>query len=214
MLQQLTYPSAWLMVAPPNSGKSYFIRYMLTELLQKKKFQYGAIFSGSSFNDDYDWYDDSLVWEYSEAKLRKIVEVQMAAKERDGAFPPIFVVFDDCLGSNFATPWFVGFMSKYRHYNITLIFAIQRLKTLKSPIIYSCARYVVLFYNESDADIKTLYDNVATGVAASWRELKTLIAARCTDHACLIIDRACTDKTKKCIRYRAGKQKNLKFEFG
>ncbi|PRP85249.1 hypothetical protein PROFUN_07019 [Planoprotostelium fungivorum] len=70
-------------------------RHMITDLLLKKKFKYGIVFASAAFNDDYAWLDDTSV----------------AAKETAGAFPPCFVVFDDVLGSNFATPWFVNLIA-------------------------------------------------------------------------------------------------------
>lgn len=214
-IAQFTYPSLWLLVAPPGSGKSYFIRHMITELLLKNKFKYGVVFASAAFNDDYNWLDDASVHSgYDENILKSLIQLQVAAKEQTGAFPPCFVVLDDCLGANFATPWFVNLVGKYRHYNITMIFAVQRLKSLKSPILYSCCKYAIIFYNESESDLKILYENVAGGIAKSWRDLKTLIATQCQDHACLIVDRATADRAKKCLRYRApSRQKNIKFTF-
>lgn len=214
-LTKLVYPSMWVVLAPPGSGKSYFLRHMFTELLLKKKFKYGMVFANACFNDEYSWLDESHVHsEYTEDKLKQIVDFQKAAKAESGEFPPAFIIFDDCAANAFHTPYFVRFASLYRHLNLTVVFSIQRLKSLKSPMIYSCCRYAVIMYNESDSEIKILYENVATGITKSWRELKTKIADNCQDRHMLIINRAESDRAKKCIRYRApNKQKEIRFEF-
>ena len=214
-LTKLTYPSMWLVLAPPGSGKSYFLRHMFTELLLKRAFRYGVVFANACFNEEYEWLDEGHVHsDYTEEKLRQIVEFQKAAKEQTGEFPPAFIIFDDCAANAFHTPYFVRFASLYRHLNLTVVFSIQRLKSLKSPMIYSCCRYCVVFYNESDADIKILHEHVAGGLTPSWRGLKTLIAEQCQDRHCLIVNRAESDRAKKCLRYRApAKQKKVRFVF-
>jgi hypothetical protein len=54
-------PSCYLFVGKSYSGKSHFIRFLLLEMLKKKVFALGLVFTGSSFNSDFDFLDKKYI---------------------------------------------------------------------------------------------------------------------------------------------------------
>ena len=123
-------PNITFICAPPKSGKSYLIKYLLNELFRKKKLKYGIEFIGSKYNGDFDFLSSKYVHsKYDENVLKKFYNIQIKQIQKKGKAPPAFIIFDDMLGSlNFNTGFIAELVPKYRHPNFTMIFTSQYLK--------------------------------------------------------------------------------------
>ena len=47
-----------------GKGKSYMIRYLLSDMLQKKKVKFGLVFTRTKGNNGYDFLPDEKVMQY------------------------------------------------------------------------------------------------------------------------------------------------------
>ena len=56
-------PNISLICAPHASGKTYLVKYLLTDLYKKKKINYGIVFCSTSFNkDNFDYIPDNYLY--------------------------------------------------------------------------------------------------------------------------------------------------------
>lgn len=200
-------PAIFLFLASPGSGKTYFIKYLITEFCRKKKFRYGLVFTNT---DDYDKFlPDGYVHRiYNENILKKLIKLQ-----RENGNAPCFVVFDDCLSFNFNTPFFNRFISEYRHYNISIFIGVQHLLALKNPLIYQCATYVFIPHNDSKREIKIIYDQFGSGLWKSQKDLAANIDIQCKNYVNLVINTRETDKKKKLMTMKAPEYKKMRIEY-
>ena len=129
-------PNITIVCTPPNSGKSYLIKYLLTELFRHKKFKYGIVFCPTKFNGSYDFLPKEYIHsQYKENTLIKFYNLQIKQHKDKGKAPPAFVVFDDCIGSvNFDSDIMKKLASTYRLSNMTLIFATQYIYRIPTTI--------------------------------------------------------------------------------
>jgi ABC-type dipeptide/oligopeptide/nickel transport system ATPase component len=57
-----------------GSGKSFLLRNVIYQFSNKNFFKFGCVFTGTSFNTDYEFMPDGSVHsDYSEAKLEKYI---------------------------------------------------------------------------------------------------------------------------------------------
>ena len=88
-----------IMVGKSKKGKSYFLRYLLTDRLSSGKLKWGLVFTKTKFNGDYKFLPDKRVTQgYNENTLLKYVDNLKNIKEDNGTIEPNFIVFDDLVG--------------------------------------------------------------------------------------------------------------------
>lgn len=147
-------PFLLTIVAPVRSGKTVF----LNNLIYNPHFGYKKIFSNiyflspTVFNDDSGRFikeDDEIVkisdhLENLDGILQSIVELQDAeGDEKEN----ILIILDDCLGFlKKQNGFFNNFMSRYRHYKISLIITTQHFKAL-SVINRINTGYYIFFHS-------------------------------------------------------------------
>ena len=83
-------PNVSLICAPPDSGKTYLVKYLLTQLYKKKKVNYGIVFCSTSFNtENYDYipdnylhsnYDENLILNLMNIRQQQIYMVKKKQK--------------------------------------------------------------------------------------------------------------------------------------
>src|SRR4051812_10236212 len=93
------YGALYVCVGKSLKGKSYLVRYLLTEKLLHGKLRYGLVFTRTPFTGDFDFLPKTRVIEgYKESILRKYINNLRTIKEKEGNVPPNFLVFDDLVG--------------------------------------------------------------------------------------------------------------------
>jgi hypothetical protein len=143
-------------------GKSYFVRYLLTDMLSIGKLKFGLVFTRTKFNGDYKFIPDKRVIEgYNEDILKKYVNNLRAICEKEGSIAPNFLIFDDLIGVlNNQTQWFSNFMSIFRHTNTTIFICAQYLmgRNAISPLMREQTNYCVMFQSRTKRTLENLFE--------------------------------------------------------
>lgn len=122
-----TKPAIFLFVGKPGSGKSTAIRSIMYQYAKAGYFKSGICFC-PSLNEDYDFLEDKrIVREYSNEKLAAYIQALHKKRvEKKEPLEPNFLILDDCMGLlNHDIPIINNFWSRFRHYNTTVILAVQ-----------------------------------------------------------------------------------------
>lgn len=153
----------FVLVGKSGRGKSYFIRYLLTERVVNDGWEFGLVFCKTKFNGDYDFLPDDKVFQgYNEEILEKYVENLQAIKKKKGKVPPNFIIFDDLVGVlNNQTDFFNNFISVHRHTNTNILIAVQYLAGRKaiSPIMREQTSYAIMFQSRTKRTLEKLYES-------------------------------------------------------
>jgi hypothetical protein len=118
-------PGLIIVCGMQGGGKSHLIRYLMHE--NRKKFDWGIVFSNTSFSaDNFDYIDKRFVHaKYDEDVLANLKSIHEQLVEK-GKKPSAFVIFDDCLfGPQWRSAEFLSLMTQLRHYGITCIISCQ-----------------------------------------------------------------------------------------
>ncbi len=172
----------WVCVAKSGKGKSYFVRYLLTDRLSTGRWKYGLVFTRTKFNGDYDFLPDNRVIEgYNENILRRYMNnLRKIAKEKGKeSLPHNFIVFDDLQGVlNNQTNWFNNFLATFRHTNTNLIVCNQYLsgKNAVSPIAREQTNYAVMFKSRTRRTLENLYESYG-GLFPKFNDFKSYFMA-------------------------------------
>ena len=81
----------YVFVGKSGKGKSYLIRYLLSAMLQKKKVNFGLVFTRTKFNNDYDFLPDDKVMQYDEEILQNYVNNLEEMNKKKKKFHPILL---------------------------------------------------------------------------------------------------------------------------
>ena len=93
-------PQIVVCVGRPRMGKSNAVKYfLLKNILNKKIFKFGIVFTRTKFNDDYKYIPDKYIYtEYKPELLKKYMNGLEKLKKKTGTIPPNFVIMDDQQG--------------------------------------------------------------------------------------------------------------------
>ena len=112
-----------------GSGKSFLLRNLIYQFSKNNMFKFGTVFTGTSFNSDYDFMPkESVHDDYSEAKLAKYIgKLRTWLELHPGEkLPPNFLILDDLLGRiKLNSHVFNNLISTFRHYNMTIFITSQ-----------------------------------------------------------------------------------------
>ena len=144
-------------------GKSYFLKYLISDRLNRNKFKFGLVFTTTKFNGDYKFLPDNRVIEgYNEEILKKYFNNLKRIKDKDGEVPPNFIIFDDLVGvlAN-QTSFFNSFITTCRHLNISVFIAVQYLtgKNAISPTMRQQTTHAIMFHSKMKSTVENLYEN-------------------------------------------------------
>lgn len=93
------------------------------------------------------------------AQIKKIVRLQMVAAlkcaEAKQKCPTMLLIFDDCLDLDFFKDdtWWGSWLSKLRHYSVSVIFSVQHLHKTLPPSVRSQPDKVYVYENRSDPEV-------------------------------------------------------------
>ena len=120
-------PAIFLFVGKPASGKSTAIRSIMYQYAKAGYFKSGICFC-PSLNEDYDFLEEKrIIRDYSNEKLEAYIKALHKKRvEKKGPLEPNFIILDDCMGLlNHDIPVINNFWARFRHYNTTVILAVQ-----------------------------------------------------------------------------------------
>jgi len=144
-----------------GEGKSNLIKFLIRKY--KNKFDYGVVFTNTSFdvNDSsaIDYLPKEFIHsEYKEEILEGLMNIQKDVVER-GGLNEAFVIFDDCIDKKiFASTLFTRLATQFRHYHITPIISTQ-YPNLVPPTLRSNIMSTVIFKSTSKRAIDALWES-------------------------------------------------------
>ena len=179
-----------MFIGSSKSGKSYLLKFGLTQLLEEKKhgLKFGMVFTATKHTGAYDWLPDHAVHNNFNLVVLKnyVAWLQKTSKKKNKPIPNSFVVFDDIVNSlpkNDA--WFNEFLSGYRHYNITIFVTTQYINRC-APLFREQASFAYIFQLHTKAAIEAAYDSYGASfeTVKAWK--KFLAEATDVEHQALV----------------------------
>ena len=145
-----------------GSGKSFLLRNMIYQFSKKNFFKFGCVFTGTSFNTDYEFMPEGSVHsDYSEEKLEKYITtlrtwLEMHPGEK---LPPNFLILDDLLGKMKPnTNSFSSLVSTFRHFNMTIFITSQYMVRNISTLLRELTDVAFIFRTRFKNSIECLYN--------------------------------------------------------
>ena len=128
-----------LCIGACGKGKSVAIKYILLKnLIDRKFFQFGLVFTNTKFSNEYDFLPEKYVIEgYNQEILEKYLDKLKKYKKKHGEVPPNFVLFEDMIGilNTKHDPFLINFFGSHRHLSCCVIMATQHLNTGSSTLL-------------------------------------------------------------------------------
>ena len=184
-------PASCLLVGTTKTGKSHLLKCILG--LHANFFNYGVVFSPTSFNGGYDYINDCYVYEaYDENVIRNIMIKQKEAIELHKQnpkmkIPECFIIIDDGIGliemhntkNIFNTLYATG-----RHYHISTFLCTQA-PTFVNPAIRNNSMYVFVT-KIKPATWKTIFQMSTT--FRTEQEMGEYLEKNCKDYRIIMFD--------------------------
>ena len=195
-MSDFSTPAIYLLASPPKSGKSVLIKHIISSLFKKNKLSYGIVFSGSLFNRDYAFLPSKYQYSnYSESAIKSLLRLQIEQIKNDGEAKPAFIIFDDMTASvNFNSKIMQALITRYRHFNILLIFAIQYIYKAP-PILRECSTFFITFYQSTKISIKAIYECYMQDLE-NYKKCKEFIQSNCKNFHFILIEKDDNEKNK------------------
>lgn len=152
-----------VLVGKSYRGKSYLLKYLIADRLNRGKFKFGLVFTTTKFNHDYDFIPSNRVVEgYREDILQKYFNNLKKIKKEEDVVPPNFIIFDDLVGvlAN-ETSFFNSFITTCRHLNISVFIAVQYLtgKNAISTTMRQQTTHAIMFHSKMKNTTENLYNS-------------------------------------------------------
>jgi len=183
--------SMHMFIGSSRSGKSYLLKFGLTQLLEEKKngLKFGLVFTATKHTGAYDWLPDhAVVNGFNPVILKNYLKWLLATqkKKKQKVIPNNFIVFDDIVNSlQQKEKWFEEFLSTYRHYNITLFVTTQFINKC-APLFREQAEYAYIFQLHIAKAIEATYDSYGSlfETVKKWKAFP--VASTSAEHTALV----------------------------
>ena len=198
-LNRLQPGATCIMVAKRRSGKSVAIKELMHHFDVKCGIKAGVVCSHSEKVDPYysKFFPDTFIYEDCAKMLRKVIQRQERLLEENERLKKenkpikdsrLLVILDDVIDDPTIAKNedFCNIMYNGRHYNITLIIAVQYVKALQ-PGARQNFDYIFLFANDIGAEIKKMYDSFA-GMFPNEKTFRTVLQTFTKNYQILILD--------------------------
>lgn len=149
---EIKTPNISLFVAPPRSGKTFLMRYLIYTLACEGKFKYGLVFSPTQ-DDSFDKLipEKYIHRQFDEQKLKLFLRKQKKTKL------PAFLILDDAAGSiDMNGKLFNHLFTSYRHYNLSIFVSIQWIHKV-APVVRNCTTYAFVFKHSNQKSYEVLH---------------------------------------------------------
>lgn len=179
-----------------GSGKSHFIKYLITSFMRSnKKFDVVIIFSNTAgFNGDYSFLTDYPTLKqyifspiYYEDVIKFMMKTQ-ANNKKNNIERQILIVFDDICGSIKDSKIMKILTTQNRHFYCTIIFAVQYIN-LAPPYLREVSYYDIIFELKSENSLKACYQNYFIGDFDNFADFKKKIVNLLQKYQFLFADR-------------------------
>jgi len=155
-------PQIFVFVGKCGSGKSVCVKSIMYNYAKKQYFRFGIAYVKTKFNHSYEFIPDKYVLDkYTEKQFANYLSKLRGLKEKKGAIPPNFVIFDDMVGSiNMNTGVMASFLSTHRHYNTTIFFTSQYIcaKNSSTTLMREITNFAFIFRTSFKNSLKSLYE--------------------------------------------------------
>lgn len=204
------------LVGTSKTGKSYLLKHILSNMLERKEFKFGLVFTATKFTDSYSWLPDERVYanfdmDAFQLWLRFLVKIKKAR----GDIPPSFLVFDDIISQlPLGSKEWAQFIATFRHFNIT-IFITTQFPNMIDPLLRSQTEYAYLFTMTNDPQFRSSYLAFG-GLLPNLRAWREYVNKHTGDYKCIIFHRdAPPTLAERYKQYKAPPEgkKRLKFDF-
>ena len=152
-----------LFVGACGKGKSNAMRYLLLKnLVDRKFFQFGLVFSNTKYSNEYDFLPDKYVIEgYNEDILRKYLDKLGKYKKEHGEVPPNFVIFEDLIGLLNAktNPFLISFFGTHRHLSCHVALLTQHLNTGSSTLLREITTHALCWNSKQMNTMESIWLN-------------------------------------------------------
>ena len=198
-LNRLKPGATIIMVAKRRSGKSVAIKQLMHHFDTVCGIKAGVVCSHSEEVDPYysTFFPASYIFNDCAKMLHKVIERQTKLKEENDRLKQegkslkdsrLLVVLDDVIDDTSISKNedFNNIMYNGRHYDITLIIAVQYVKALP-PGARQNFDYIFLFANDIGAEIKKMYESFA-GMFPSEKVFKTVLQTFTKNYQILVLD--------------------------
>ena len=145
-----------------GKGKSVAISYILLKnLVDRKFFQFGLVFTNTKFSNEYHYLPDKyVIGGYDEEILKKYLNKLAKYKEKYGEVPPNFIVFEDLIGLiRKQDPFLVSFFGSHRHLSCHLIFSFQHLNTGASTLLREISTHALCWNSKQMNTMESIWLN-------------------------------------------------------
>ena len=209
----------FVLVGKSFRGKSYLMRYILTDWLNREKVAFGLVFCKTTFNNDFTSFlpKDKVIEGYDEKILQRYVENIKNIIKENGSIPHSFLIFDDLTGVlNNGTDWFNNFIATFRHYNISIFISAQYLTGKKaiSTIMREQTNYCIMFQSRTRRTLENLYESYG-GLFSTFDQFKDhFLRATHEQYTALLYSEHIDELEDNYISIRAPKDfPKIKFDF-
>jgi len=152
----------FVIVGKQASGKSFTLRNLMYQFSKDGIFQFGQVFSGTTFNSDYEFMPEGAVdSNYSEAALERYIGKLRAWMEKNKGKkpPPNFLILDDILGKmRPRTAIFQQLISTYRHYHMSVFIVSQYMVANVSTLLRELTDVAILFKSKFKNTKESLFN--------------------------------------------------------
>ena len=199
-LETIDPTSSWIILGPPNSGKSTLIKNILYK--NKHRIPLVRIVCGVPKNNkEYcEIVPPLFVSSEFDIKLEEaFIQRQKAVANKNTIGKYAMVIYDDIKmdGKN-CFNFFNDLFKRNRHYNL-LTLTISQYALDFPPDIRSSATYIAIFKYTSNKDIDKLYNNFASNVFRDRKTFNDILDALTGDYSCMIIKNCNSTDFSKCI---------------
>jgi adenylate kinase family enzyme len=199
---KIDVPSVSLLVGKPGSGKSTLLRQIIYNLALNKSIDYMYIFCETSFNKEtnkYDFLDERFICNnYNVNTVKKVIWKQKEEIE-NGSNKNLLIVFDDVAGIDFKSKFWQKVISNYRHYRLTLLFAIQYIKSILPPIFRTCSRYAMIYFTDDTDSLEAIKKTYMMNFKKN-QDVYDYISKNTGDYKFIFIDRQQVNKNRYSIK--------------
>jgi len=148
-------PFVLFLIGSPGSGKSHLIRYLVYELLTRKRFHYILSFCGGNL-EDYDWMEKCFIHtDFDEGMIDSMIKTQKLYGNKTA----LFILDDVCGKVEFHSKLFKHLISTHRQINVSIICASQYLNTEIPPLVRNCTTHAVWFKQEQKRSLVALFES-------------------------------------------------------
>ena len=194
-------PTVMVFVGEPKLGKITLIKAIMQYYTKKKYFKFGLCMTGSMWNKDYDFLPKKAVWDgWDEERFKNYIGVleERASKlaDTDKKLPPSFIILDDLLGKMSASECFKSFLSRFRHYNITVLLAVQYVSDAKacSTVLRAVCELAFMFPSIMDNQIDAMHRSWGGYYKNSEEFKQAIIMVKKRPYACLLFQKKYNSK--------------------